>query len=232
MEQKNNSKVVIVLLSIIIVILLTLVVLLGTGIIDFKKDITEDNSSKKVSTSTKVNIGKKETKKEFTEEDAESKLKELYSDAVRGIFNEKVAFCGTYESNSINLNGFTYKKSSSFKSFDELDAYVKKYMTEELLSTTDYNKKVDLDGTTITSYYEKDGSLYCNNWNKGGNIDLANYLVNESTFTISNLTDTSFDGVIKAVYSNDTNTNKTTKNIKISVIMKNNNWLINSYVEE
>lgn len=222
MEERKSSKVLIVVLSVIIVILSALVILLGTGVISFKKDSkTITNNSNNTNTN----------KKEFTKENAESKLKELYSDAVRGIFNEKVAFCGSYDNESVEVNGYSYKKSSTFKSFDELDKYVKKYMTEDLLATTDYNKKVTLD-TTITSYYEKDGSLYCNNWNKGGNLELAKFLTDESTYTVSNLTEDSFDGTISAVYSNDSNTVKTTKNIKVSVIKQNNNWLINSYVEE
>lgn len=220
MEERKSSKALIVVLSVIIVLLSTLVILLGTGVISFKKSSTN--------TTKNTDVVKKE---EFTKENAESKLKELYGDAVRGIFNEKVAFCGSYDNESVEVNGYSYKKSSTFKSFDELDKYVKKYMTEDLLATTDYNKKVTLD-TTITSYYGKDGSLYCNNWNKGGNPELAKFLSDESTYTVSNLTEDSFDGTISAVYSNDANTVKTTKNIKVSVIKQNNNWLINSYVEE
>ena len=170
----------------------------------------------------------------ITNNEAESILKNLYNDAVRHIYNEGVSYCGTYATGdnvTLSLNGFSYTKSATFNNFAELENYLKGYMTDSLLASSNYNKSTTFEGTTINSYYEKDGSLYCNGWNKGGNMSLANYLVNESTFTASNVTENSFDGVINAVYSDFDNNNKTTKSIKVSVVKENNSWLLNTYEE-
>ena len=105
-------------------------------------------------------------------------------------------------------------------------------MTEKLLASSNYNSSTVLDGKTIYSYYEKNGNLYCNSWGKGSNLGLSNYLVDESNFYISNITENMFDGLIYAVYSDANNSNKTTKIIKVSVVKQNNNWLLNTYEEQ
>ena len=225
-QEKNNNKGVIVLLVVIIVILALLCILFATGTISLKSNSVDNNQNGNGITDNKNNL--------ITNNEAESILKNLYNDAVRHIYNEGVSYCGTYATGdnvTLSLNGFYYTKSATFNSFAELENYLKGYMTESLLASSNYNKSTTFEGTTINSYYEKDGSLYCNGWNKGGNMSLANYLVNESTFTASNVTENSFDGVINAVYSDFDNNNKTTKSIKVSVVKENNSWLLNTYEE-
>lgn len=225
-QEKNNNKGVIVLLVVIIVILALLCILFATGTISLKSNSVDNNQNSNGITDNKNNL--------ITNNEAESILKNLYNDAVRHIYNEGVSYCGTYATGdnvTLSLNGFSYTKSATFNSFAELENYLKGYMTESLLASSNYNKSTTFEGTTINSYYEKDGSLYCNGWNKGGNMSLANYLVNESTFTASNITENSFDGVINAVYSDFDNNNKTTKSIKVSVVKENNSWLLNTYEE-
>ena len=228
MEEKNKSGV-IALLVVIIVILLTLVVLLATGTISFKNNTNNDSNQ------NSSNITENAANDTMTSSEAENILKDLYNDAVRHIYNEGVSYCGTYatgENVTLSLNGFPYTKSATFNSFIELENYLKQYMTESLLASSNYNRSTTFEGTTITSYYEKDGSLYCNGWNKGGNVNLANYLVDESTFTATNITENSFDGTIKAVYNDINNSNKTTKTIKVSVVKQNDKWLLNTYEEQ
>lgn len=224
-QEKNNNKGVIVLLVVIIVILALLCILFATGTISLKSNSVDNNQNSN---------GITDNNNLITNNEAESILKNLYNDAVRHIYNEGVSYCGTYATGdnvTLSLNGFSYTKSATFNSFAELENYLKGYMTESLLASSNYNKSTTFEGTTINSYYEKDGSLYCNGWNKGGNMSLANYLVNESTFTASNITENSFDGVINAVYSDFDNNNKTTKSIKVSVVKENNSWLLNTYEE-
>ena len=225
-QEKNNNKGVIVLLVVIIVILALLCILFATGTISLKSNSVDNNQNSNGITDNKNNL--------ITNNEAESILKNLYNDAVRHIYNEGVSYCGTYATGdnvTLSLNGFSYTKSATFNNFAELENYLKGYMTDSLLASSNYNKSTTFEGTTINSYYEKDGSLYCNGWNKGGNMSLANYLVNESTFTASNVTENSFDGVINAVYSDFDNNNKTTKSIKVSVVKENNSWLLNTYEE-
>lgn len=225
-QEKNNNKGVIVLLVVIIVILALLCILFATGTISLKSNSVDNNQNSNGITDNNNNL--------ITNNEAESILKNLYNDAVRHIYNEGVSYCGTYATGdnvTLSLNGFSYTKSATFNNFAELENYLKGYMTDSLLASSNYNKSTTFEGTTINSYYEKDGSLYCNGWNKGGNMSLANYLVNESTFTASNVTENSFDGVINAVYSDFDNNNKTTKSIKVSVVKQNNNWLLNTYEE-
>lgn len=225
-QEKNNNKGVIVLLVVIIVILALLCILFATGTISLKSNSVDNNQNSNGITDNNNNL--------ITNNEAESILKNLYNDAVRHIYNEGVSYCGTYATGdnvTLSLNGFSYTKSATFNNFAELENYLKGYMTDSLLASSNYNKSTTFEGTTINSYYEKDGSLYCNGWNKGGNMSLANYLVNESTFTASNITENSFDGVINAVYSDFDNNNKTTKSIKVSVVKENNSWLLNTYEE-
>ncbi len=224
-QEKNNNRGVIVLLVVIIVILALLCILFATGTISLKSNSVDNNQNSN---------GITDNNNLITNNEAESILKNLYNDAVRHIYNEGVSYCGTYATGdnvTLSLNGFSYTKSATFNNFAELENYLKGYMTDSLLASSNYNKSTTFEGTTINSYYEKDGSLYCNGWNKGGNMSLANYLVNESTFTASNVTENSFDGVIKAVYSDFDNNNKTTKSIKVSVVKENNSWLLNTYEE-
>ena len=105
-------------------------------------------------------------------------------------------------------------------------------MTDTLLKSTNYNKTITIDGNTVSSYYEQNGSLYCNGWNKGGNIYLEKYNENESSFEITNITVESFNAKINAVYYDHDNTTKTIKQINVSVIKQNDKWLLNSYEEE
>lgn len=171
---------------------------------------------------------------ELSNDEALTILKISYNDIVRHIFNEGVAFCGEYdegEKSKIKLNGFLYLKSATFNSFNELDSYVKKYLTENLLSTTRYNNSASFDETTIDSYYEKGGKLYCNTWNKGSNMLLASYSESDSKYEIQSINNNdSFVGIIDAVYFTEDNVQTNIK-IKLTIINQNDNWLIDSYEE-
>lgn len=169
----------------------------------------------------------------LSDDEAMTILKNSYNDVVRHIFNEGVAYCGDYddgEKSRLKLNGFLYLKSATFNSFKDLDSYVKKYLTENLLSTTRYNNSVTFDKTTINSYYEKSGKLYCNSWNKGSNMSLAVYSETESIYEIQIIDNNSFLGIINAVYYSEDEI-QTNLKIKLTIIKQIDNWLIDSYEE-
>lgn len=222
-KEKNNISlyVIIVILSIITICLAGYIVY--DKLLNDKETPINNNNNESIENNNITNV--------ITNTEAETILKNLYNDAIRHIYNEQTAYCGESTNETISLNGFTYKKSTTFNNLNELENYLKKYMTTNLLLNSNYNKKITIDENTITSYYEKEGNLYCNNWNKGGNILLENYLIDESSFNISNITKNSFDGTIIAVYK-DNNSNKTTKKIKTNVIKENDNWLLNAYEEQ
>lgn len=228
MKSKKSKNTIIILLIIIIVILATLVVLLATDKLTFnndEKDQINDIDDSQNENNTNDDNGK------LTENEAITILKTNYNDDVRYIFNEAITYCGeTEDGSNLTLNGFTYLKSSSYNSLEELENFLKNYMTDTLLKSTNYNRTIVVNDNTVSSYYEQDGSLYCNGWNKGGNLDLINYNEEESTFTITNITLESFDATIDAVYYSADNS-KTVKKINVSVIKQNNKWLLNSYDE-
>jgi len=228
---KKSNKGVIAILIVIIFILAVLCLLFATNTISFKSKTTSNetnNSSDTTVEETTENVL-------ISEDEAINIVKELYNDDVRFIFNQMISYCGEYaegENTTISINGFTYRKSASFKTLEELENHLKKYMTESLLNNTDYNRTTSIDGNEVTSYYEKDGALYCNGWNKGSNMDLGKYLVEKSEFEISNIEEDSFKAHIKAAYS-ELNSEKVgvTLSINVTVIKENGNWLLSGYQE-
>ena len=237
MKKDKSKNIIIVLLIVIIIILITLVVLFATDTITFNKKVDSNDQFEDTTSENTENesSNSKDTNTMLTNDEAIAILKNDYNDAVRHIFNEAVSYCGevsTETNSSLSLNGFTYSKSASYNSFEELENYLKNYMTDTLLKSTNYNKTITIDGNTVSSYYEQNGSLYCNGWNKGGNIYLEKYNENESSFEITNITVESFNAKINAVYYDHDNTTKTIKQINVSVIKQNDKWLLNSYEEE
>lgn len=224
-EKKNNSGMLVGILIGIIIMLLVFVGLFATGTISFKSTTTSDNGQTSESNETN------ESSNKLTESEAITIIKDLYNEDIRYIFNEKVSYCGDKSDDSISSNGFTYYKSSKFHTFNELKEHLENYMTESLLNSTSYNYSTVIDGNTITSYIEKDGNLYCNAWNKGGNVERTNYSADESTFKISNIDENSIDADIIAVYNWD-GTRKNNLQIKVTAVKQNNKWLLNTYKEE
>lgn len=214
---------------IIIIILGGLVVLFATNKINFNSNVIDENTTQENGDTTKDELEDNENII-LTESEAITALKTVYNEAVRHIFNQEVAYCGETEG-ILDLNGFLYYKSTSFDSFAELESYLKKYMTNKLLSTSNYNKVTTLNGVEVNSYYEKDGNLYCNTWNKGGNVSLSYYQESESIFEITNIEDNSFTATINAVYYDVAKENKTTKKMNVVLVKNNDIWLMDSYEE-
>ena len=104
-------------------------------------------------------------------------------------------------------------------------------MSDELLATSRFNHTYNMDGVEISSYIEKDGNLYCNFWNKGGNMLLVYYSEAEKSFEITNIEDDSFDAIINAVYHSVDKNYRTVLKIKVSVIKQNDKWVLDTYEE-
>lgn len=228
MKYDKNKNIIIGLLLVIVIILFALVILFATGTISFNSNVINTNDVQK--NNDNVNNELNIQKNMLTESEAIAILKNNYNDVVRHIFNEAVAFCGTTDG-TLNLNGFLYRKSTLFNNFTELESYLKKYMTDNLLSISNYNKSTVLNGVEVSTYYEKDGSLYCNTWNKGGNMSLVYYEESQSNFKIIDVEDGFFTATIDAVYYDDAREIKTTKKINVSVVKNDDVWLIDSYKE-
>ena len=246
-NQKDNNGIIIVLLTIIIIILIALCILFATGTISLKsKTVNNDTSNSGNSGTEIINNGNNDSATNniettiLTNAEAAEIVKNLYNDAVRYIYNQATAYCGEGSNGSdgyITIDGFGYAKSANFSNLEELEDYLKKYMTKELLSSTNYKKSVTINGKTITSYIERDGALYCNGWNKGGNMGLYYYDEDNTTYEINNITSTSFNAKIDAVYydysyvEDRNNSVRTLKEINVTVIKKNGNWLLDKYEE-
>ena len=217
MESVNKNKSLIIsFLMFIIIILITLTIILIMNNIKLNENIKEINN---------------ETEK-LNEWEAILILKANYNDAVRHIFNEGVSYCGlTDAGTNLYLNGFSYYKSVTYNTFEELREYLKQYMSDELLATSRFNHTYNMDGVEISSYIEKDGNLYCNFWNKGGNMLLVYYSEAETSFEITNIEDDSFDAIINAVYHSVDKNYRTVLKIKVSVIKQNDKWVLDTYEE-
>lgn len=215
MESVNKNKSLIIsFLMFIIIILITLTIILIMNNIKLNENIKEINN---------------ETEK-LNEWEAILILKANYNDAVRHIFNEGVSYCGLTDfGTNLSLNGFSYSKSVTYNTFEELREYLKQYMSDELLVTSRFDYTYDMDGVVISSYIEKDGNLYCNGWNKGSNLLLVHYSEVETNFKITNIEDDSFDAIINAVYHSVDKNYRTVLKIKVSVIKQNDKWVLDTY---
>lgn len=239
-EQEKNKKttIIITILVIIILILGILVGLLATDTISFTKI---NNDTKKTNTKEEDKKDNKEDKEEenklLTNDEAKEVIKKSYNKAISDFF-DAITYCGNITNTTdeesqyfYNKYGNFFIKSAQFKTFKELDNYLKQYATQKLLNE---NKRYKLNSTNpetgevIPSYVEKDGYLYCNTWNKGG-PGIGEYQENESTFEVNNITEKSITGKIYAAYYDKFNNINNTLTIEVEVIKENDKWLLNHY---
>lgn len=245
MKEEKGKNIIIILLLVIVIMLVALCVLFATGTISFNSktmnnDISSSSNNNMSNTENDNTVDTVETATKLTNGEAISIVKKLYNADVRYIYNQMITYCGEMESGEgayLSIDDFNYTKSKSFKNLKELENHLKTYMTESLLKSSNYNRSVTSNGKEVTSYIEKDGALYCNGWNKGSNMELAYYVEDETTFEISNITEDSFDAKIDAVYydvsyeENKSASAKTIKNISVTVVRQNGNWLLDKYSE-
>lgn len=240
MKEKKTTKIIIVVLVIIILILAVLVGLLATDTISFTKEANNNNHQTNTKEDEKEN---KQEAKLLTNDEAQEVIKKSYNKTIRDFFNV-TTYCGEYATmsetesqyfpNKYGMSyGFNYVKSANFKSFKELDDYLKQYATQNLLNDNDrYNKTNNITspetGEIVPTYVEKDGALYCNSWGKGG-PGIGDYQENESRFEVSNVAKELITGKIYAVYYDQISNTKNTLTIEVEVIKENDKWLLNHY---
>ena len=217
MEKKNNKGLVIT-----IVILSLLVVGLG-GYIIYEKvnyesaeknnNCTNDNTVENDKMNESENINTADHVE--LEDSVKTKLKEVF-EFVYDYYNTAGSYCGTisFDDEIEPQPDNVYNASTQYSSFNEMINHLKKYMTEHVIYGLNY--------MSADSYIEKDGKLYCPNFNKGG----FEYEL-DSTIKYSK----PYDQVIytkieaKATYDNYSETEL----YNVTFEQKNNNWVISSY---
>lgn len=208
--KNNKTKKLWLLISIIFIVIIVLVVLFATGIINLNsktndsevqlRDKNEDNTN---------NILKDEEVLEIVKE------KFLF---VEKYFNDSQVYCGENSEIEYEMqkDGMPYYKSGQFKTFDELNTYLSKYMTNEVR-----NQKFNYN----TDYYiEQNGSLYC--WMLGaGELEVIEE--EKTEYNIKNVSKTQIDVVVKAYY--DSPEGEISSDINITLNNDDDNWIISKY---
>ena len=169
----------------IIIIILTILVIGLTGYIVYDKVLSKNQSQEdnKITNNEENNKNENDEKSDHVELDAN--LKKELLDVFAFVYDYKMtpnAYCGGYINGDIitpedpEVNGDNiYTASSKYKSYDEMIAHLKQYMTEHVIYGHYYM------GKDNGSYIERDGKLYCASFGKGSNI----YQLTNTTITYS-----------------------------------------------
>lgn len=240
MEKKNNNAVVIILVGIIIVIVLLLCVLFVTGIISFNNiDNNQQLDNDVVENSNNTYI--------LTNGEAEAVSKNIFiNEVVRSVIdNPQLQYCkheDTLISESdlgLDYQWNGYYKAIDFNSYEDYINYLKTYFTDEYFSNNIENKKTVAtksrelpDGTVMYNFYEKDGSLYCANVGKGGDIDKGTLYKIECN--IVSISDSEIESTIDASWYQAGNTfsEGASEKVNMKIVKENNVWKISSYEVE
>lgn len=233
MNELGKCRVALLVESIVIVILLiaiiSLVVNNNTCNKKLKEALNKPTQTEDGYLTDEEDIGTPPT---LTDEEALNTLKTDYSDAIRYILNEDTTYCGTLATEgktTLDINGYTYQKSASFNTYEDLEKYVKQYATDNFLAKADFNHQTKVNGQNIVSYYKSGGNLYCNTWKKDKNLLLVNYAEEESTFEIIRNNKNSFKVKATVIYYNNDRSIKTPIEYEFKVIKQANNWLLDDY---
>lgn len=130
-------------------------------------------------------------------------------------------YCGRTEDNIITISEKGYRKSSEFKSYDEMLNYLKKYMSIDLISG-----KQAFVATNEDNYLEKDKNLYCEETYKGDyhsrNVKDIEIVKEESNKVI-------FVGNMELV---DMGNNVSYDKVNCTIEYIDNNWIITSFEKQ
>ena len=160
MMQEKNKNGIMALLVIIIIVLLVLIILLVSGKINYK-----NNQNDKVLTNDEALVI------------VDNIMDKFYTEVFYG---HKETYCGEYDhSDAISTEAYSYYKSATYNTLSNLRSHLNTYISSSLV---DYM----LGGNDAPKYQEKDGKLYCLVWGRGH----LTYNKNNSTYSISNITDT------------------------------------------
>lgn len=233
MNELGKCRVVLLIETIIIIVLIIVIITLSVNNNTCNKKL--ENALNKPTQSENDYITDEEdigTPPTLTDEEAINTLKTNYNDAIRYILNEDITYCGTLAAEgktTLDINGYTYQKSDSFNTYEDLEKYIKQYATNNFLEKADFNHQTKVNGQNIKSYYESGGHLYCNTWKKDKNLLLVNYAEAESSFEIIRNNKNSFKIKATVVYYNNDQTIKTPIEYEFKVVNQKNSWLLDDY---
>ena len=134
------------------------------------------------------------------------------------------AYCGEYGDeyiNDENTNSNGFRVSKQFKNYQEMIAFLKNYMTEDIIYSKNSIKE--------EYYIEKDEKLYCEDLGKGG-IDLLDDIMLQINKIGENEIDATIAVVLSEVQQEGFNKNYTKYDLVFT--KSNDNWIISSYKKQ
>lgn len=210
MEEKRNNKGVIVLLIVLILILSVLCVLFATDTINFNKN----NDNNEVNENN--NIVEEVENNKISEDDIKEKFAFVYE-----YFDRSFFYCGNTENDIITIDGKGYRKSNEFKTYDEMLSYLKKYMSDNVISS-----KQAFAATNKDNYLEKDKNLYCEETYKG---DYHSRNVKDIEIGKEESDKVIFVGNMELV---DMSNNVSYDKVNCTIEYIDNNWIITSFEKQ
>lgn len=153
----------------------------------------------------------------------EQEIKEIF-EFVYNYYELPKVYCGKIEStNKMPEDGYglPYNVSLDFRSYDEMLSHLKKFMSEEVIST-----KRAFTATDKSLYYEYDGKLFCIEAGKGwpyGHTGIEIEIVSQSDTKVT---------CIATMELTDLSNNITYDKVDITLEKSNDNWIITSYEKQ
>lgn len=230
MEKKNNSGMLVGILIGIVIAIIVVGGLFVTGTINFKQT---------------ANTGNKQTSKSTNNDNIEDTAKALGEKMYLNLYSFQTSwvFCGEnmkwgnkedyIQNPDFEYEYHMYDVSQDFKSINELNNYLKSYLTDELIKKyyqTESGIYEYKDGKYVNEIYlEKDGKLYCKNSNKDhGYVD---YDKDNSTYNLVESNENS--AVVTATIGYKAKGDETVVNIdklQYEIVKSNNNWVLKSFI--
>lgn len=219
MAKKNNHQIVIILMGIIIIILSALCILFANDTINLENIKPQSNNPDQ-------NQLNGETGNTNNLNDEVKRLANwffYYSDPL-------IVYCGENmdwgnekdyishpEADFIHL----YDVSQDFKSINEINSYVKTYLSDEMINSHSKSNYVH------DVYKEKDGKLYCLNLNKDNGVWFDE---DETTYKIIDSNDNEINVIGKVVFYETGNDFPSYFVTPIKIVKENGKWIIASYI--
>lgn len=221
-------------LKIIIILLIILVIGLSGYILYDKvlsKDLYKETEINKEEENNISNENNQENNNVELEEDLKKEISEIFK-FVYNYYNWSNPYCGEYDINDeieINKDGYTtrYRVSTKYKSYNEMFSHLQKYMTKHVIYGKYYMEEDD-------TYIEKNGKLYCADFQKGQfDKEIKKITIKSNNTSYSVVIYTTI--TIETEYSGMGNTNETykeTETYNVTFENKNNSWKVSSYEKQ
>lgn len=210
MEQGNRKNIVIILFVVIIAVLAFLCVLFATGTINLKsKEVTTNNSLQ-----TTENV--------LTNDEAMNIVKMVMKKSFNFIY-AVTPECGDRNTSDSFQEGYhVYEASASYKTQEELEAYLHTFLSDSIISSVEEKYIVDM-------YKEKDNKLYC--LNSGKDCEWI-YGDDDTNYTIGSITSNEIKAGGNIYYETCGNEKKEKP---VSFVLKRDskgNWILDTFDEK